>query len=181
MNQLERALLGFLGGLVATASVAWIAFQIQQEQIAPAVLFPLFVGAVLGGTILALGRISGLANRRLAVAAAVSWGLIAVVAQDYLGHRYRLRMFETEVAGGHPLAAAMVSERDLRPTFADHLAARIRDQPLWWTLDLLLTAAAAGGVAALGTRPPAALSSAAEGTGNNSTGAPGGTGPNAAD
>ncbi len=152
MNRIDRILFWFGGGLVATAAVAWIAFQLQQQRIAPAVLFPLATGATLGGALLALRRLLQQPSRRLAVTSAIVWGLLLVVAQDYIGHRYRMRMFESELADGHPLAVAMASERDLAPTFADHLAARIRDQSVWWSLDLLLTASAAAVVVAVGLR-----------------------------
>jgi hypothetical protein len=158
MNHVERSLLWFLGGSLSTAALAWIAFQIQQEQFAPAILFPLAAGVMLGALLLALRRYTQGSRRLVAIGTAVVWGLLLVVAQDYIGHRVRLGQFDAEIAGGHPLAAAMAGERELRPTFAEHLTARFRGQPLWWTLDLVLTAAAAGVVVALGTRPPGASS-----------------------
>lgn len=152
MNAAEQNLLWFVGGVLSTAAVAWIAFQIQQEQIAPVVLFPLAAGAALGILLLALHHYTRRPQRAWAVASAIAWGLLLVVAQDYIGHRIRLGQFDAEIAGGHPLAAAMAGERELRPTFGEHLAARFRGQPLWWTLDLVLTAAAAGTVVTLGMR-----------------------------
>jgi hypothetical protein len=152
MNAAERNLLWFLGGCASAAALSWIAFQIQQEQIAPAVLFPLAAGAALGGMLLALRRYTCGPRRLVAIGTAIAWGLLLVIAQDYIGHRVRLGQFDAEIAGGHPLAAAMVGEREMRPSFAEHLAARYRGQPVWWTLDLVLTAAAAGTVVALGTR-----------------------------
>ena len=151
MNRLEGNLLWFAGGLAATAGLAWVAFQLQQEQIAPAVLFPLAVGAALGAVLLALGNWTRLPRRRWAVAVAVGWGLSVVVAQDYIGHRYRLQMFDDQIAAGHPLAAVVVDERDIRPTFARHLTGRIGDRPVWWTLDLLLTATGCATVVAVGS------------------------------
>ncbi len=155
MNHAERNLAWFLGGFLSTAAVAWIAFQIQQEQFAPAVLFPLAAGATLGMLLLAVRRYTQRPRRASAVGSAIAWGLLLVVAQDYIGHRVRLGQFDAEIAGGHPLAAAMAGERELRPTFGEHLAARFRGQPVWWTLDLVLTAAAAGTVVLLGARPRA--------------------------
>jgi hypothetical protein len=154
MHQLERFLLGLLGGVAAVA-VAWVAFQLQQDQIAPAVIFPAAVGAALGGLLLAMRRGIGPRLRRVAIAAAMFWGLVTVVSQDFFGYYYRAMMFDAQVAGGHPLAAAMANERDLRPTFAGHLAERVGGRPGWWAVDLVLTAAAAGGVVAWGTRSPA--------------------------
>ena len=152
MNAAEQNLLWFVGGFLSTAAVAWIAFQIQQEQIAPAILFPLAAGATLGMLLLAVRRYTQRPRRAWAIGSAIAWGLLLVVAQDYIGHRVRLGQFDAEIAAGHPLAAAMTGERELRPTFGQHLAARFRGQPLWWTLDLVLTAAAAGAVVGLGSR-----------------------------
>ena len=152
MNRLERTLLWFAVGTLASVALAWVAFQVQQEQFAPAVLFPLAVGALLGALLLAVRRATAWPGPRLAIAAAVCWGLLLVVAQDYIGHRRRLRAFDEQLADAHPLAMAVTKESDMRPSFVDHLSSRVRQQPWWWTLDLVLTAAAAGGVVAIGLR-----------------------------
>ncbi len=123
--------------------MAWIAFQIQQEAIAPAVLFPLAAGAALGALLVAAHRYTARPRRRTAIFLAIVWGLLLVVAQDYIGHRYRLRQFDAEVVAAHPLAAALVHQSDVRPTFARHVSDRFRARPGWWTLDLVLTASAA--------------------------------------
>ncbi len=108
------------------------------------------MGAALGGSLLAIRRFSGGPKPRVAIAAAVCWGLLLVAAQDYIGHWHRLRQFDAEVAHGHPLAMAVA--RDMRPTLAGDVSAQIRARPVWWTLDVVLTAAAAGLVTAVGTR-----------------------------
>jgi hypothetical protein len=171
MNRAERILLWLLGGSASAVALAWIAFQIQQEQFAPAVLFPLAVGAALGVALLLVRRWTQWPNRRLAAASAIAWGLLLVVGQDYIGHRVRLGQFDAEIAGGHPLAAAMVGERDLRPSFGEHLATRFRGAPLWWTLDFVLTAAAAAAVVVIGAKNSAIDSAAMDSTGINSNGA----------
>jgi hypothetical protein len=152
MNRAERILLWLLGGSASAVALAWIAFQIQQEHFAPAVLFPLAVGAALGAALLLVRRWTQWPNRRVAAASAIAWGLLLVVGQDYIGHRVRLGQFDAEIAGGHPLAVAMAGERDLRPNFGEHLAARFRGAPLWWTLDFVLTATAAMAVVVIGTK-----------------------------
>ncbi|MEX0978810.1 MAG: hypothetical protein WDZ48_08170 [Pirellulales bacterium] len=143
MNNPERYLIWFLSAALATAAVAWIAFQIQQNGVAPAILFPLLVGVVLGAALATIGRIVRVPPRRAAAILALCWGLLAALAQDYIGHRVRLRHYDDEL-GRNPLAAAMSREGQLRPTFADHLAGKLQADPVWWTLDLVLTAAAAG-------------------------------------
>jgi hypothetical protein len=152
MNNAERLVIWFLAGGLATAAIAWVAFQVQQDGVAPAVLFPLLVGAAVGGVVAASGQLARLPGRRAAVVVAVCWGLLAVVAQDYVGHRYRMRRYDDELVRQHPLAAVAAEDADLRPTFADYLAGKLETQGAWWMADLLLTAAAAGVACALGMR-----------------------------
>jgi hypothetical protein len=143
MNNPKRYLIWFLSAALATLAVAWIAFQIQQNGVAPAILFPLLVGAALGSALAAIQHQLGVPSRRAAALLAVCWGLLAALGQDYIGHRVRLRQYDEEL-GRNPLAAAVWREDSPRPTFANHLAGKLQTDPLWWTLDLVLTAAAAG-------------------------------------
>lgn len=152
MNSAERIVAWLAGSLVAALAVAWLAFQLQQEGVAPAVLFPLTVGAGLGSLLLALWRYTRAPARSVAIGGAVVWGLLAVVAQDYIGHRYFTRRFDQELARQHPLAAAMHDET-LRPGLPRYLVDRVSQRPVWWTLEALLTGGAAAGVVAVGSRP----------------------------
>ncbi|REK10284.1 MAG: hypothetical protein DWQ37_16930 [Planctomycetota bacterium] len=152
MNQAERRLLWFVCSTLAAAALAWVAFQVQQEGIAPVVLFPVLVGALLGAAVAGVRQFTALPGRGTTIVAAVVLGLLVVAAQDYIGHRQRLRLYSDELRAGHPLAAAAAAEGDFRPTFVHHLQARLRDRPVWWTLDFVFTAAAAGVVAAIATR-----------------------------
>jgi hypothetical protein len=155
----DRHLLGFYGELFATAAIAWIAFQLQQQRVAPAILFPLAIGGALGGVLLVLRHFTRVPRRWIAILSAIVWGLVLVVAQDYVGLRHRIRLFENELAESHPLAASMAKDRELRPTLIEHVTKHVNEYPVWWTLDLLLTAAAAGGVMAWGTRAEPATGS----------------------
>jgi hypothetical protein len=152
MSNTERVLAWLAGSLLSALGVSWLAFQLQQEGFAPAVLFPLLVGTGLGGLLLALHRYTERPSRRAAIASAVLWGLLAVVGQDYIGHRRYAQRFDQELARQHPLAAALHDET-LRPGFLRYLADRVGQQPLWWTLEALLTSGAAAAVVALGARP----------------------------
>jgi hypothetical protein len=138
-----------LSGL-ATAAVGWTAFQVQQEGFAPAVLFPLGVGAALGAVLTAISGKLMVPGRRAAVAAAIAWGLLAVVGQDYIGHRRHLREYVGELERHGPLVAAARDSDELRPTFPEYLSARVRSRPAWWCLEALLTAAAAATSASYG-------------------------------
>lgn len=152
MSNTERVLAWLAGSLLSALGVSWLAFQLQQEGFAPAVLFPIMVGAGLGGLLSALRRYTERPARRVAIVGAVVWGLLAVVGQDYIGHRRFSQRFDQELARQHPLAAAMHDET-LRPGLLRYLADRIGQQPLWWTLEALLTSGAAAAVVALCTRP----------------------------
>jgi len=151
MTTSERYLVWFLAGVLVAAAMAWIAFELQQERVAPAILFPLLVGGGLGAAGVAIRRYTGVPGARTAVAAAVAWGLLVVVAQDYIGHRHRLRMYDEAMSRqGLPAALILADASDLRPRFGDYLAGVVRREPLWWTLDLALTAGSAAIVALLG-------------------------------
>jgi len=152
MNHAERYLIWFVSAALATAAIAWIAFQIQSDGFAPAVLFPLLVGSALGGTLVAIGRLTRWPGPRAAVVGAVCWGLLAVVAQDYIGHRYALREYNEKLNQANPLAVAVAREGEMLPTLSGHLARTWQGHPVWWTLDLALTAAAAGIATAFGLR-----------------------------
>ncbi len=152
-SQIERCGIWLIANVLLTAAVAWVAFQIQQEGIAPAALFPLAVGTLLGAGGLAIWRVVRAPSRRIALAGAIVWGLLVVVGQDYIGHRYRVRHYDDELARQDPLvAAAMAQDFRLRPTFAEHLASRVRAHGAWWCLDLALTAGASVLASALGIR-----------------------------
>ncbi len=158
MNRLDRYLVWLLMCAAGTAAVAWIAFQLQQEGVAPAVLFPLAVGGVLGGIGVVVRRMAQVPGLRVAVAAAVVWGLLAVVGQDYIGHRRRVRVLEEQLTAEGPVGALAASQMDeLRPAFAEHLMGQAEREPVWWTIEVVCTAGAAALTTAWGARryPPA--------------------------
>ncbi len=153
MNRFDRYLIWLVAGTAATVALAWIAFSLQQEQIAPAILSPLITGGVLGAALVAIRRWTAVPTMQVAVVAAAIWGLLAVVGQDYIGHRRRVRAFESEMASQGPVGQIALDEADdLRPRFGDHLTGLVRRQPVWWTVDVLLTAGAAALATAWGSR-----------------------------
>ncbi len=148
-NRFERYAAWLVASALATAAISWTAFQIQQEGLAPAVLFPLSVGAALGVVLSAISRHALVPGRRAAVAAAIFWGLLAVVGQDYIGHRRHLRAYDVELERhGSLVAAALDAEGQLRPTFSQYLSGRVRSRTAWWCVEVLLTAGAAAAVTA---------------------------------
>ncbi len=152
MNPLDRYLVWLGGGTLAALALSWIAFQIQQQQFAPVVLFPLAVGLIFGGLLVLLNRVALVSSLALLIGCTGAWGLLLVVAQDYIGHQTRLAALDEQIAASHPLAAAMANQTDVRPTFGEHLVARVRSQPVWWPLDVLLIVATACGLVVVGTR-----------------------------
>ena len=145
---LERVAIWLVGELLLVGAVAWVAFQIQQEAIAPAVLFPILVGAALGAaSAILVGRLQA-PSARIAVAASVVAGLLVVVAQDYIGHRHRVRRLAEQISTQQPLAQVVAGNEFARPEFSEYLAGKVRGEPVWWSLDLVLTSAAAGATTA---------------------------------
>ena len=71
-------------GALSTGGAAWVAFQLQQDGVAPAVLFPIVVGAAVGGAIAAVGRMLAISRRLVLVVGASCWGMLAVLGQDYI-------------------------------------------------------------------------------------------------
>ncbi len=151
LNKLERCLLWLVANALVAAAVAWVAFKVQQDEIAPAILFPLLVGAVLGAAGVAIWDFTLWPSLRWALVGAAVWGLLAVVGQDYIGHCHRLRLYEDALGRQSPLVAlAAAQQGEIRPRFDKFLASVVREHPLWWSLDLLLTAGASVAVTALG-------------------------------
>ena len=144
----ERVIVWLFVELTLVGAIGWIAFQLQQESIAPAILFPLAVGGVLGAATTVVVRTLGWPGLRVAVSGALVAGLLVVGVQDYIGHRYRARQLADQFSRQEPLAQAVAGSDFARPQFASYLAGKIRAEPVWWTLDLLLTSVAAGATTA---------------------------------
>ncbi|HTM54055.1 MAG TPA: hypothetical protein VL175_08505 [Pirellulales bacterium] len=139
--RLASNLIGYLAGLIWCAGIGSLAFQVQQEHFAPVVIFPLAVGALVG---LGIGRLVRFSNRRStssAVAAAALGGLLAVLVQDYIGHRHRVRLYEAELARHDVVDISQ--DAPGRPAFSDYLAAQARGRPGWFAADVVLTSAGA--------------------------------------
>lgn len=134
-------LIGYLAALIWCAGIGALAFEIQQEHFAPVVIFPLAVGALVG---LGIGRLVRFNNRRSttsAVAAAALGGLLAVLVQDYIGHRHRVRLYDAELARHDVVDIS--PDAPGRPAFLDYLAAQARGRPGWFAADVVLTSAGA--------------------------------------
>ena len=146
-GRLDAAVWRDRNGTGLTFFVALFAFEIQQLGVAPAVVFPLVVGAAAGGSLLLAERLVGLRLRRGRWMLAALCSLAAVVGQEAIGY----------VKVQRPQEAARLSDPRLElfrdegfvpePTsFPSYLSTHVQNEPLWWTLDLLLAVASGVGV-----------------------------------
>jgi low affinity Fe/Cu permease len=130
-----------LAGLIWCAGIGALAFEVQQEGFAPVVIFPLAVGAAVG---LGIGRLVRFSKGRSigrAVAVAALGGLLAVLVQDYIAHRHRVRLYEDELARHDVIDISQ--DAPGRPAFSEYLAAQARARPGWFAADVVLTSAGA--------------------------------------
>jgi hypothetical protein len=134
-------LIGYLAGLMWCAGIGALAFEVQQERFAPVVIFPLAVGALVGLGIERLVRFNNRQSTSSAVAVAALGGLLAVLAQDYIGHRHRVRLYEAELARHDVVDISQ--DAPGRPEFLEYLAAQARGRPGWFAADVVLTSAGA--------------------------------------
>jgi hypothetical protein len=149
LGRWQQIALWLLGQGLVTSALAWAAFQAQQDGVAPAVLFPLAVGAAVGAACAGLARFLGVPPARAVIVSAACWGLLAVVGQDYIGHRHHVRQYERQLSGQSSLAALALDEQALRPSFASYLRGVVSRQPGWWIFDLAATTLAAAVAATL--------------------------------
>ncbi|MBI3837478.1 MAG: hypothetical protein HY288_06050 [Planctomycetia bacterium] len=62
-----------------------------------------------------------------------------------------MQLYEDALGRQSPLVAVAVAEHpEIRPRFDEFLTSVVRERPLWWSLDLLLTTGATVAVTALG-------------------------------
>jgi hypothetical protein len=111
----------------------------------------LLVGAGLGAGQVAIWRATRVPGRPVALGAALVWGLLVVIGQDYIGHRHHARLYD-ETLSRQESALAVLAANDprMRPDFPQYLAGKVRGDSWWWGLDLVLTTAATVAVTALG-------------------------------
>lgn len=137
----------------AALLVALVAFELQQLGVAPVIVFPLCVGLAAGGGLLLAERLFADKWRRGRWALAAACSLLAVVGQEGIGYVKvqqpqevarladpRLELFRQQGFVGEPTS------------FGSFFLARVREQPLWWTLDLLLAWVGGVGVVMLPNR-----------------------------
>ena len=146
--------------LCISGMVAFVAFAVQQQDLIPGaiypVIFPMLVGAAVGVGSALVARGLGLPSAWLMLGVVV-WAAGAVIGQDYFAFtRYRQAYAEMEDRNPR-LELLRRAEGDLSPlTFHAFLQARVERNWIGWSLDAVLTiAAAAVGYAALSLRPAA--------------------------
>lgn len=135
-----QSFVAWLGGsLLASAVTAWLAFQIRLTGHAPEVLFPIGVGLALGLALVAVLRKSQWPGRRWAMLAAVLWGTLAVLGQEYLAHReHRGNYQDVQSRPGVPAFARLAAAEMPPPGLLADLAVDIQRRGHWqWSLDAL--------------------------------------------
>ncbi len=153
--------------MLASVLTAWLAFQIRLTGHAPEVLFPIGVGLALGFALAAVIRYSGwsggvvLGGRvfglRWSVVAAVLWGLLAVLGQEFLAHLdHRRNYFDVQNRPEVPMFARLAAGEMPPPGFAADLSIDIRERGAgWWSFDALATVLSAAMVVAYHLRSAA--------------------------
>jgi len=123
-----------------TIAVSWAAFQLQQDGIAPAVLFPILVGTAFGGVAAGLARYFRSDWRAPQLIVVFLLAMVTVVGQDFFAYR---RSNALTLERGPVLPAELMAEEGFAaPGFSHFLRWRIRSNPTWWALDAALTGAA---------------------------------------
>jgi len=156
-RRIGQLALAILLAALATLLIGWLAFLISRAGVAPAVLFPI-------GTGLAVGAAQTVIQRKLdlslpwfgAAILGLLCGALAVATEDFSGYRDYVGRY-AEVQRGDRLASIVSSTTDhWQPVgFLAYLSAVIRRDPVWWSVDAVLTplaAAAAAAVAAATSR-----------------------------
>jgi hypothetical protein len=161
LKPLERASLWVLGGALWSLAVGWLALQVQRSGVSPAMLAPLAVGGFAGAGGVGLAAVLRPRPGRWLLIAAAAWGLLAVLGQDYSDYLAYRRDYE-ETRSRNPLwGLAQAANENLGPAkFPAFMFARVRDQPLWWPLDLALTELASCAVVGWGLNRVAQLRAA---------------------
>jgi hypothetical protein len=160
---LERCCFWIVTSGLTTAALAWIAVQVQGRGVAPAVLFPIVVGTLLGAVVEGLARLFGVRAGRSWLWAAGVWALLIFLAQDYIDYWQYQSSFGSLEQSNPKLALASGGESGLGPaSFARFMQqTRLQQKLGWWLADAGLTLAAAVGWMLLRLRaaPPGGSSS----------------------
>jgi hypothetical protein len=146
---IDRLIAAVVLTAAATMLIAWLAFLISRADVSPAVLFPLAIGAAIGGCQSLIFRQLKMPLPLLpTVILSLVLGLLAVGTQDYAGYRDYVRE-QADVQRDDRLAAIVQATTDVwQPMpFTGYLAAIVRRNPIWWSLDVALTLLAAAAVA----------------------------------
>ncbi len=133
--------------LASALAAGWVAFQLQEQETLPRfffpLIFPLLVGAVVGGLSAAVFRWLATATRYWPFAAAGLAGLTVVLSQSWFSYRYYTADRERQIAG-NPLATMAAQHADGFGHVPMHrfIAAQIDRSGGWWLADAGLTVAA---------------------------------------
>lgn len=125
-----------------------VALAVAQQGILPdfvfPILFPLLVGSLVGGLCAALARQSGVRRVSAILAVASACAVVCLASQEVFAYRVYRQHYEDATASNPRLGLAARGGATLEPgTFAQFLKAQIERKRLYFTVDALLTLAAA--------------------------------------
>ena len=128
----------------ATIVAAWIAFQLQQSDLLPAllwpILFPLALGGIVGGSCGAIAARLRIRDLRWILPVAALAGVGAVVVQEAFAFGTYRRQFEAMADRDAKFRFFQAAEPQLAPAgFPRFVWTRIQKDPFYWTIDAILT------------------------------------------
>jgi hypothetical protein len=158
-RRVDRLAMAVLLSGLATLMIGWVAYLISGAGVAPAVLFPIGVGLAVGAAQMAiLWKLKLSLPRFGAAALAVVWGALAVATEDYSGYRDYLGQHAAVQRGDRLASVVQAASDQWKPAgFPAYLSAVVRRNPIWWSIDAVLTPLAAtvlAGVTSRRSKPP---------------------------
>jgi len=132
------------GSAAATIVAGWIAFQLQQVDLLPSllwpILFPLVLGGIVGGCCGAIAARLRIRDLRWIVPVAALAGVGAVLVQESFAFGTYRRQFETMADRDAKFRFFQAAEPQLAPAgFHRFVWTRVRNDPFYWTIDAILT------------------------------------------
>ncbi len=140
----ERLISWLVMSALATAALAWIAVQLQTAGFAPVVLLPLLTGVAVAASIEGLACLAGVRLTRLCLAVACVGGLLVVAAEDYIDYCHYQGRYEALLKSSPKMELFRGENEPAGPaSFGRFMQIRLTESPVWWTVDAVLTIAAA--------------------------------------
>ncbi len=126
LRPIERLIVAIVLAVAATLAIGWLALVISRAGVSPAVLYPIAVGAAVGGCQVLIFRRLNLSPPLFAAAAlGLVLGLLAVATEDYCGYREYLREYADAQRGNHLASIVGESSDEWKPIPLTRYVAKI--------------------------------------------------------